>query len=117
MNPKGVQFHMVANAMALKESKNNFPAVKAIMSCLYEGSVVPFDTAIKIESKYFATLLSGTVARNMIRTLFVNKQAAEKGAARPQRAKGNRLQPKNYRQKSIARPHDQRKGRSLHGPH
>ena len=84
MNPKGVQFHMVANAMALKESKNNFPAVKAIMSCLYEGSVVPFDTAIKIESKYFATLLSGTVARNMIRTLFVNKQAAEKGAARPQ---------------------------------
>jgi len=84
MNPKGVQFHMVANAMALKESKNNFPAVKAIMSSMYEGSIVPIDTALRIESKYFATLLAGPVAKNMIRTLFTNKQAAEKGAARPQ---------------------------------
>lgn len=84
MNPKAVQFFMAANAMALKESKNNYPAIKAIMSCLYEGTSVPMDTAIAIEVKYFCKLLADPVAKNMIRTLFVNKQAAEKGAQRPE---------------------------------
>ena len=84
MNPKAVQFFVAANAMALKESKNNYPAIKAIMSCLYEGTAVPMDTAIAIEVKYFCKLLADPVAKNMIRTLFVNKQAAEKGAQRPE---------------------------------
>lgn len=84
MNPKAAQFFMAANAMAVKESKNNYPAIKAIMSCLYEGTNVPMDTALAIEVKYFCTLLADPVAKNMIRTLFVNKQAAEKGAARPE---------------------------------
>lgn len=84
MNPKAVQFFVAANAMALKESKNNYPAIKAIMSCLYEGTSVPMDTAIAIEVKYFCKLLADPVAKNMIRTLFVNKQAAEKGAQRPE---------------------------------
>lgn len=84
MNPKAVQFFVAANAMALKESKNNFPAIKAIMSCLYEGTMVPMDTAVAIEVKYFCKLLADPVAKNMIRTLFVNKQAAEKGAQRPE---------------------------------
>jgi 3-hydroxyacyl-CoA dehydrogenase / enoyl-CoA hydratase / 3-hydroxybutyryl-CoA epimerase len=69
--------------MAHKESKGNFDAVKAILSCLYEGSILPFDTALRVESKYFTKLLSGPQAKNMIRTLFINKQAAEKGAGRP----------------------------------
>jgi 3-hydroxyacyl-CoA dehydrogenase/enoyl-CoA hydratase/3-hydroxybutyryl-CoA epimerase len=45
---------------------------------------VPIDTALRIESKYFTQCLMEPQARNMIRTLFVNKQAAEKGMARPQ---------------------------------
>jgi 3-hydroxyacyl-CoA dehydrogenase/enoyl-CoA hydratase/3-hydroxybutyryl-CoA epimerase len=69
--------------MAHKESKGNFDAVKAILSCLYEGSILPFETALRVESKYFTKLLSGSQAKNMIRTLFINKQAAEKGAGRP----------------------------------
>jgi len=69
--------------MAVKESKNNYPAIQAIMSCLYEGTNVPIDTGLAIEVKYFCTLLADPVAKNMIRTLFVNKQAAEKGASRP----------------------------------
>lgn len=83
MNPKALQFFMAANAMAVKEGKNNYPAIKAIMSCLYEGTNIPIDTALAIEVKYFCTLLADPVSKNMIRTLFVNKQAAEKGAARP----------------------------------
>ena len=83
MDPRSAQFFTGANAMAQRETKHNYPAVQAILSCLYEGSIVPFDTAIRIECKYFAKLMADPVAKNMIRTLFVNKQAADKGAARP----------------------------------
>lgn len=83
MNPKAVQFFSAANAMALAKSKDNFPAIKAIMSCLYEGTQLPMDKAVEVETKYFLSLFADPVAQNMIRTLFVNKQAAEKGAQRP----------------------------------
>ena len=83
MNPKAVQFFSAANALALAKSKDNFPNIKAIMSCLYEGTQLPMDTAIEVETKYFLSLFADPVAQNMIRTLFVNKQAAEKGAQRP----------------------------------
>jgi 3-hydroxyacyl-CoA dehydrogenase/enoyl-CoA hydratase/3-hydroxybutyryl-CoA epimerase len=84
MNPKAVQFFSAANAMALAKSKNNFPAIKAIMSCLYEGTQLPMSKAVEVETKYFLSLFADPVAQNMIRTLFVNKQAAEKGAGRPE---------------------------------
>lgn len=83
MNPKSVQLFIGANAMAQKQTQHNYPAIEAILSSMYEGSIVNMDTAIRIESKYFMKLLLDPVARNMIRTLFVNKQAAEKGALRP----------------------------------
>ncbi len=83
MNPGALQFHMASNAMAQRETNHNYPAVQYILSCLYEGSIVPFDTALRIESKYFFKLLTSAQTRNMIRTLFINKQAAEKGEQRP----------------------------------
>lgn len=83
MDPRAVPLYLGSSAMALKQSKGNYEAVKAILSCLYEGSMLPMDTALRVESKYFTKLLSGPQAKNMIRTLFINKQAAEKGAARP----------------------------------
>ncbi len=41
------------------------------------------DRAIRIESKYFARVVADPQAGNMVRTLFVSKQAAERGARRP----------------------------------
>ncbi|MFN0024529.1 MAG: 3-hydroxyacyl-CoA dehydrogenase NAD-binding domain-containing protein [Parvularculaceae bacterium] len=82
-HPAALQFHMASNAMAQRESQHNYPAVQYILSCLYEGSVVPFDTALRIETKYFGKLVTSPQSRNMIRTLFINKQAAEKGEQRP----------------------------------
>lgn len=84
MDPRAVPLYLGSSAMALKQSKGNYEAVKAILSCLYEGSMLPIDTALKVESKYFTKLLTGPQAKNMIRTLFVNKQAADKGAMRPE---------------------------------
>ncbi|MGU1062109.1 3-hydroxyacyl-CoA dehydrogenase NAD-binding domain-containing protein [Pseudomonas aeruginosa] len=65
-------------------SQGNYPAPLAILSAVYEGTQVAMDVGLRIESKYFGKLLSGAVARNLIRTLFVNKNAADKLAARPQ---------------------------------
>ncbi len=82
-NPKVAQTFMGGQAMLQKESKGNYPAPEAILSCVYEGHQLPIDTALKIECEYFTSLLLDDVASNMIRTLFVNKQAAEKGVRRP----------------------------------
>lgn len=84
MDPRAVPLYLGSSALALKQSKGNYEAVKAILSCLYEGSMLPIDTALRVESKYFTKLLSGPQSKNMIRTLFVNKQAADKGAMRPE---------------------------------
>ncbi len=83
MDPRAVQFFIGANAMGQKSTQHNYPAVQHILSCLYEGSIVPIDTGLKIESKYFTKLIASPQTKNMIRTLFINKQAAEKGEQRP----------------------------------
>lgn len=83
MHPKAVQTMIGANAMAQDKSMHNYPAIPYILSGVYEGGIVPFDTAIKLDSKRFAMLLKGVVAPNMIRSLFVNKQRAEKLEKRP----------------------------------
>ena len=84
MNPKAIQTQMFGVALLQKTTNHNYPAPIAIMSAVYEGSVLPIDTALQIESKYFAELLTNVVSRNMIRTLFVSKGAADKLARRPQ---------------------------------
>jgi len=61
----------------------NYPAPAAILSCVFEGMQLPMDKALSVEGKYFAKLLTDPVARNIIRTTFISKQAAEKGARRP----------------------------------
>lgn len=60
-----------------------YPAPMAILATVFEGMQLPFDKALALESSYFATLLVDPVARNLIRTGFINKGRAEKGAARP----------------------------------
>ncbi len=83
MNPAYAQTFMGGTAMAHKQSMGNMNQIKAILSAVYEGCQLPMDTAIRVESKYFAKVAADPQAGNMIRSLFVSKQAAEKGARRP----------------------------------
>jgi 3-hydroxyacyl-CoA dehydrogenase/enoyl-CoA hydratase/3-hydroxybutyryl-CoA epimerase len=80
--PTAALFSTQPAAVAAK-TFHNYPAPAAIMSAVFEGLQMPFDNALKLESKYFAKLLSGPEARNIIRTTFLNKGRAEKLAARP----------------------------------
>ncbi|RME67953.1 MAG: 3-hydroxyacyl-CoA dehydrogenase [Alphaproteobacteria bacterium] len=82
-HPGFMQTMMGGIAMVAGATSGNMAAPKAIMSCVYEGLQLPMDRAIRIESKYFTKLIMAPQAHNMIRTLFVSKQAAEKGARRP----------------------------------
>jgi len=81
--PGTAQTFMVGTALVAQKTMHNYPAPIAILSCVYEGSIVPIDKGLEIESQYFVELLSGPVARNMIRTLFLDKGAADKLARRP----------------------------------
>lgn len=74
---------MMGNASAHAKTRGNYPAPEAILSCVYEGSKLPIDKALRIEQKYFAKLVQSSVAQNMIRTLFFAKQDADKLVRRP----------------------------------
>jgi 3-hydroxyacyl-CoA dehydrogenase/enoyl-CoA hydratase/3-hydroxybutyryl-CoA epimerase len=82
-SPAAAQTFMVGTALTAKTTMRNYPAPVAILSCVYEGTLVPIDAALAIESKYFGQLLAGPVARNLMRTMFVNKGLADKLARRP----------------------------------
>ena len=53
-----------------------YPAPIAIMSAAVEGALVDFDTARRIETRYFAELATGQIAKNMIRAFFFDMQKA-----------------------------------------
>ncbi len=79
----GAQVFTVGNAMLRDKTFDNYPAQRFIMSAVYEGLLVDFDTALKIEARYFVRVLNEPTARNMIRTLFHSMQDLGKGARRP----------------------------------
>ncbi|TVQ52888.1 MAG: 3-hydroxyacyl-CoA dehydrogenase [Rhodobacteraceae bacterium] len=82
--PAGFQTFLGAVALTHGKSKGAYPAPKAMLSAVYEGALVDFDTALRIEARWFTSVLMEPSAEAMIRTLFLNKQALEKGAARPE---------------------------------
>ena len=81
--PAGFMTFLGASAMVHQQTQGAFPAAKALLSAVYEGSLVPFDTAIKIEARWFTNILMNPSSEAMIRSLFINKEALEKGAVRP----------------------------------
>jgi 3-hydroxyacyl-CoA dehydrogenase/enoyl-CoA hydratase/3-hydroxybutyryl-CoA epimerase len=84
MSPGTVQIFMGGNSLIAKNTKHNYPAPIAAQSAMFEGCSTTFDDGLKIESQYFGSLLAGPVARNMMRSLFVNKGKADKLARRPE---------------------------------
>ncbi len=83
-HPAGFQTFVGANAMINGETWGAFPAAKALLSAVYEGAQVPFDTALKVEARWFTHAIMNPSSGAMIRSLFLNKEALEKGANRPE---------------------------------
>jgi len=60
------------------------PAPRAILAAAVEGAQVDFDTASRIESRYFTSLVTGQVSKNMIQAFFFDLQAINAGGSRPE---------------------------------
>lgn len=73
-----------AIAILRRETYGNYPAAAAILKCVYEGLLVPFDTALRIEQRYFTEIMQTNEAAAMIRSLFISLQELNKGARRPE---------------------------------
>ncbi|WP_420022887.1 3-hydroxyacyl-CoA dehydrogenase NAD-binding domain-containing protein [Cereibacter azotoformans] len=82
-HPGGFMTFVGASAMVMGKTMGVYPAAKALLSAVYEGALVPFDTALKIEARWFTHVLMNPSSSAMIRSLFINKEALEKGAVRP----------------------------------
>ncbi|MFC8385337.1 3-hydroxyacyl-CoA dehydrogenase NAD-binding domain-containing protein [Nocardia sp. NPDC057272] len=61
----------------------NMPAPRAIMAAAVEGAQVDIDNALTIEGRYFTSLLTGPVAKNMIQAFFFDLNHINGGGSRP----------------------------------
>jgi 3-hydroxyacyl-CoA dehydrogenase/enoyl-CoA hydratase/3-hydroxybutyryl-CoA epimerase len=82
-HPAGFMTFVGASAMVHGKTMGVYPAAKVLLAAVYEGALVPFDTALKIEARHFTSVLLNPSSSAMIRSLFINKEALEKGANRP----------------------------------
>jgi 3-hydroxyacyl-CoA dehydrogenase / enoyl-CoA hydratase / 3-hydroxybutyryl-CoA epimerase len=83
LDPAVAGLMMTQPALLAARTQHNYPAPISILKTLFEGMLMPFDKALQVEGKFFASLLCGPVSRNIIRTTFVNKGEAEKLVRRP----------------------------------
>jgi 3-hydroxyacyl-CoA dehydrogenase/enoyl-CoA hydratase/3-hydroxybutyryl-CoA epimerase len=79
----GMMTFPAANAIYRRETYDNYPAARAILQVVYEGLQLSMDTALRVESRWFAKILRSPEAAAMIRSLFVSMQELNKGARRP----------------------------------
>ena len=83
MAPGVMQLQMAAPAMLTAKTLRTMPAPEAILAAAVEGAQVDFDTALRVETRYFVKLLKGPIAHNLIGTLHTDLNALKSGAARP----------------------------------
>jgi 3-hydroxyacyl-CoA dehydrogenase/enoyl-CoA hydratase/3-hydroxybutyryl-CoA epimerase len=81
--PQVAQMLAIAPAILAQKTQGNYPAPEAIMNAMVEGAMVDFDTACRIESRYFTRLLTGKVADNMINAFWFQLNVINNGQSRP----------------------------------
>ena len=63
--------------------KQHYPAPQAILNTLFEGSQVDFETASRIESRYYTALLLSKESKNMTQALWFDQNQISQGVSRP----------------------------------
>ncbi len=82
-NPKLAGMLSLAPAALKQKTRGLYPAPEAALAAMVEGALVDFDTAMRIESRYLAGLMTSGIARNMINTVFFNMNSIKSGHSRP----------------------------------
>lgn len=79
----GMTTFPVCNAFYRRDTYDNYPAARSVLSCLYEGLQLPIDAALRMESRHFVRILRSSEVEASIRSLFLSKQELNKGKHRP----------------------------------
>ncbi|MCH9685845.1 MAG: enoyl-CoA hydratase/isomerase family protein [Deltaproteobacteria bacterium] len=74
---------MAAAAMLYKKTAGAFPAAEAALTVVQEGCALVFDRALEVEMRAFARLATSDQAKDMIRSLWFHRTAAEKHEGLP----------------------------------
>jgi 3-hydroxyacyl-CoA dehydrogenase/enoyl-CoA hydratase/3-hydroxybutyryl-CoA epimerase len=82
-SPQGMMIWPPANAIYRRETYDNYPAAKAVLTSVFEGLQLPIDLGLAVEAKHFANILLSKEAKAMIRSLFLSMGELNKGARRP----------------------------------
>ena len=82
-NPKLAGMLSLAPAALKQKTRGLYPAPETALAAMVEGALVDFDTAMRIESRYLAGLMTSGIARNMINTVFFNMNSIKSGHSRP----------------------------------
>jgi len=83
-HPAMAQKLAIAPAMLKQKTKGCYPAPERILSAAVEGAQVDFDNGSLIETRYFAELVTGQVAKNMTGTFWFQLNDINAGGSRPQ---------------------------------
>jgi 3-hydroxyacyl-CoA dehydrogenase / enoyl-CoA hydratase / 3-hydroxybutyryl-CoA epimerase len=73
----------IAPAMMANKTASNYPAPEALLAAAVESTQVDFETAMRIETRYFTKLTTGQVAKNLIGTMFFQLNDVNSGKSRP----------------------------------
>ena len=79
----GRQLFAGGAAMLVKKTHGAFKAPEAAVQAVYEGSLLEFDTSLKVEARYFIGCVISDQSKDMIRTFWYHKNAVERQADLP----------------------------------
>ena len=82
-SPEARQLFMAACAMLTKKTAGAYPAPELAIASVQEGVALDFDRAIEVESRYFTKLATSDQAKDMLRTIWFHRTAAEKHEGLP----------------------------------
>ena len=82
-SPKVAGTLPIAPAIIRNGTKGTLPAPELIFATMVEGALVDFDSACRIESRYFTELTIGSVSKNIINTFWYNLNEIKAGGNRP----------------------------------
>lgn len=83
LSPNARAIVMGACAMIFKKTSGTMPAPETVVSVIQEGSRLSFDRAVELEGRAFTKLAVSGQAKDMIRTLWYHKNAADKHIGLP----------------------------------
>jgi 3-hydroxyacyl-CoA dehydrogenase / enoyl-CoA hydratase / 3-hydroxybutyryl-CoA epimerase len=83
-DPELGQLYSINATAIARDTQHNRPAPIAILTAVARGLPLPFEKGMRGETRQFVKLFLDSTARNIIRTQFFNKAAADNLARRPQ---------------------------------